>query len=45
MWHALYVNLVQLGASNLVVTYAEKSRYREYEQRLTEFLNGLTVSR
>ena len=24
MWHALYVNLVQLGASNLVVTYAEK---------------------
>jgi hypothetical protein len=33
------------GGTIQVVTYAEKSRYREYEQRLTEFLNGLTVSR
>ena len=33
------------GGSVQIVTYAEKNRWREYEQRFTEFLNGLTVSK
>ena len=33
------------GGTVQVVTYTEKNRWLEYEQRFTEFLNGLTVSK
>jgi hypothetical protein len=33
------------GSTVQVVTYAEKSRFPEYEQGFTDFLSGLTVTR
>jgi hypothetical protein len=41
-WGHYYVGS---GGTVQVVTYAEKSRWPEYEQRCTDFLNGLTVSK